>query len=103
MQAAVQRYADTVRGARGVDIQIRVGLNSGEAIVRSIESDVGQDYSAVGPTTHVAARMEQLARPGTALITGETLRLARDAVTARSVGRVAVKGLSEDIEAFEIC
>jgi class 3 adenylate cyclase len=102
MQAAVRRYADALRGARGIDVQIRVGLNSGEAIVRSIDSDVGQDYSAVGQTTHVAARMEQLARPGTALITAETLRLARHAVAARPVGRVAVKGLPDDIEAFEI-
>ena len=102
MQATVRRYADALRGARGVDLQIRVGLNSGEAIVRSIGSDVGQDYSAVGQTTHVAARMEQLARPGTALITAETLRLARHAITAIPVGRVAVKGLAEEIEAFEI-
>jgi class 3 adenylate cyclase len=102
MQASVQRYAGALRHARGVDIQIRVGLNSGEAIVRSIGSDVGQDYSAVGQTTHVAARMEQLARPGTALITAETLRLARHAVTATPVGRVAVKGLAEAIDAFEI-
>jgi class 3 adenylate cyclase len=102
MQAAVQRYAETLRGAQGIDVQIRVGLNSGEAIVRAIGSDLGQDYSAVGRTTHIAARMEQLARPGTALITGETLALARHAVTARSVGRVALKGLSDEVEAFEI-
>ena len=102
MHAAVQRYADALRGAHGIDVQIRVGLNSGEAIVRTIGSDVGQDYSAVGQTTHVAARMEQLARPGTTLITAETLRLARHAVTARPVGRVAVRGLSEEVEAFEI-
>ena len=102
MQAAVRRYADALRGARGIDAQIRVGLNSGEVIVRLIGSGVGQDYSAVGQTTHVAARMEQLARPGTALITAETLRLARHAITATPVGRVAVKGLAEEIEAFEI-
>ena len=55
----------------------------------------------MGPT-HIAARMEQLAHPGTTLITADTLRLARDAVAARPVGRVAVKGLREDIEAFEV-
>ena len=102
MHAAVQRYAEVLRGARGIDVQIRVGLNSGAAIVRSIGSDLGQDYSAVGRTTHIAARMEQLARPGTTLITADTLALARHAVTARPVGRVAVKGLAEDLEAFEI-
>jgi class 3 adenylate cyclase len=102
MQTAVRRYADALRGARGIDTQIRVGLNSGEVIVRLIGSGVGQDYSAVGQTTHVAARMEQLARPGTALITAETLRLAGHAITATPVGRVAVKGLAEEIEAYEI-
>jgi len=102
MHTAVKRYSEVLRESRGIEVQIRVGLNSGDAIVRSIDSDVGQDYSAVGPTTHVAARMEQMARPGTTLITAETLRLAHDAVAARSVGRVAVKGLPEDIEAFEI-
>jgi class 3 adenylate cyclase len=102
MHAAVQRYAETLRDPRGIDVQIRVGINSGEAIVRSIGSDLGQDYSAVGQTTHVAARMEQLARPGTTLVTADTLALARHAVTARPVGRVAVKGLPEDVEAFEI-
>jgi class 3 adenylate cyclase len=102
MQAAVRRYAENLRGSRGIDVQIRVGLNSGEAIVRTIGSDLGQDYSAVGRTTHIAARMEQLARPGTALITGDTLALARHAVSARPVGRVAVKGLAEGVEAFEI-
>jgi class 3 adenylate cyclase len=102
MQAAVQRYAEALRDTLGIDVQMRVGLNSGEAIVRSIGSDLGQDYSAVGQTTHVAARMEQLARPGTTLITADTLALARHAVTARPVGRVAVKGLPEGVEAFEI-
>jgi class 3 adenylate cyclase len=102
MQASVERYAEALHRTRGIDVQIRVGLNSGEAIVRSIGSDLGQDYSAVGQTTHVAARMEQLARPGTTLITGDTLALARHAVTARPVGRVAVKGLPEGVEAFEI-
>jgi class 3 adenylate cyclase len=102
MHAALGRYAESLRGSRGIDVQIRVGLNSGEAIVRTIGSDIGQDYSAVGQTTHVAARMEQLARPGTTLITADTLRLAQHAVTARPVGRVAVKGLADEVEAFEI-
>ena len=50
--------------AQGVDVQIRVGLNSGEVVVRAIGSDLHMDYTAVGQTTHLAARMEQLAAPG---------------------------------------
>ena len=53
-----------MRRAHGVEVQIRVGLNSGEVVVRAIGSDLHMDYTAVGQTTHLAARMEQLATPG---------------------------------------
>jgi class 3 adenylate cyclase len=54
--------------------------NSGEVVVRSVGSDLRMDYTAVGQTTHLAARMEQLAPPGTVRLTGETVRLAEDYV-----------------------
>ena len=63
-------------------MQIRVGLNSGEVVVRSIGSDLRMDYSAVGQTTHLAARMEQLAAPGSIRLTAGTLHLA-EASSAR--------------------
>src|SRR5215831_1821319 len=59
MQAGIRRYADEVRRTHGVEIQIRVGLNSGEMVVRTVGNDLHMDYSAVGQTTHLAARMEQ--------------------------------------------
>ncbi|TME38273.1 MAG: adenylate/guanylate cyclase domain-containing protein [Chloroflexi bacterium] len=64
MQDSVKRYADDARRAQGVNIQIRIGLNPGDVVVRAIGSDLHMDYSAVGQTTHLAARMEQLASPG---------------------------------------
>ena len=76
MQAAVQRHGDGVLRTHGVPIRIRVGLNSGEVVVRSIGSDLRMEYTAVGQTTHLAARMEQLAEPGTILLTPDTLALA---------------------------
>src|SRR5437879_2909381 len=76
LQATVRLYAEEVRRAEGIPIQIRVGLNSGEVVVRSIGSDLRMDYTAVGQTTHLAARMEQMASPGTILLTHETLVLA---------------------------
>src|SRR3989475_920405 len=76
MQEAIRSYADQVRQTHQVEIQIRVGLNSGEVVVRAIGNDLHMDYSAIGQTTHLAARMEQLAPPGSILTTGETLRLA---------------------------
>src|SRR5437867_2002769 len=82
MHKAMAHGAQDVRRRLGVDVQIRVGLNSGEVVVRSIGNDLQMDYSAVGQTTHLAARMEQLARPGTTLITGATYRLAERLIEA---------------------
>src|SRR5262245_8065577 len=102
MQDSVKRYAEEVRREQGVTIRIRVGLNSGEVIVRAIGSDLHMDYTAVGQTTHLAARMEQLADPGTILLTPETLTLAEGFVQVTPLGTVPVKGLVEPIEVFEL-
>ena len=75
MQEFVQRYAEEVRRTQGLTVQIRVGLNAGEVVVRAIGNDLHMDYSAIGQTTHLAARMEQLATPGSILLTATTLRL----------------------------
>jgi class 3 adenylate cyclase/tetratricopeptide (TPR) repeat protein len=102
MQDAVHRYSDELRRGQGVEVQIRVGLNSGEVVVRSIGSDLRMDYTAVGQTTHLAARMEQLAAPGTVRLTGETLRFAEGYVEVRSLGSAPVKGFPDPIEVFEL-
>ncbi|HEX5530020.1 MAG TPA: adenylate/guanylate cyclase domain-containing protein, partial [Methylomirabilota bacterium] len=80
MQESVKRYSEEVFRTVGVAIHIRVGLNSGEVVVRSIGNDLHMDYTAVGQTTHLAARMEQMAKPGSVLTTEETLRLAEGCV-----------------------
>jgi class 3 adenylate cyclase len=64
MQEAIRRYSEEVRRGHGLEVQIRVGLNAGEVVVRAIGNDLHMDYSAIGQTTHLAARMEQLAPPG---------------------------------------
>jgi class 3 adenylate cyclase/tetratricopeptide (TPR) repeat protein len=102
MQEAVARYAEELRARHGVDVQIRVGLNSGEVVVRSIGSDLRMDYTAVGQTTHLAARMEQLARPGTTLMTEDTLRGAEGYVEVRALGPTPVKGLTEPVPVHEV-
>ncbi len=102
MQEAVKRYADGVRREEGVMIRIRVGLNSGEVVVRAIGSDLHMDYTAVGQTTHLAARMEQLAEPGAAVLTSATLALSEDFIQVKSLGPMRVKGLSEAIEVYEL-
>ena len=102
MQESVARYAVALRRCRDIRVQIRVGINSGEVIVRAVGSDLRWDYTAVGMPTHVAARMEQVAAPGSILITRETLTLTEGEMRSRPLGRVAVKGLAEGLEAYEI-
>ena len=86
MQTAMREYTETVRRAHGLELRIRVGLNSGEVVVRAIGNDLHMDYSAVGQTTHLAARMEQLATPGTIRLTAATLRLVEGLVQVHDAG-----------------
>jgi class 3 adenylate cyclase/tetratricopeptide (TPR) repeat protein len=102
MQREIRQYTEDVRRAHGVEVQIRVGLNSGEVVVRDIGNDLHMDYSAVGHTTHLAARMEQLASPGSIRLTAETLRLAEAFVQVTSLGLVPVKGVADPVEVFEL-
>jgi class 3 adenylate cyclase/tetratricopeptide (TPR) repeat protein len=102
MQEAVKRHAEGIRRDQGVAIRIRVGLNSGEVVVRAIGSDLHMDYTAVGQTTHLAARMEQLADPGSILLTPDTLALVEGFVRVTDLGRMAVKGLPAPIEVYEL-
>jgi class 3 adenylate cyclase len=102
MQASVKQYAVEVQRTRGVPIQIRVGLNAGEVVVRSIGSDLHIDYTAVGQTTHLAAHMEQLAMPGSILITADVLRLAEGYVQVDPLGPVSIKGLQEPAEVYGV-
>src|SRR5438034_9434674 len=95
MQTAMREYTETVRRAHGIEMRIRVGLNSGEVVVRAIGNDLHMDYSAVGPTTHLAARMEQLALPGTIRLTAATLRLVEGLVRVHALGPTSVKGIKE--------
>jgi len=102
MQAAMQAYTEEVRRTRGLELRIRVGLNSGEVVVRTIGNDLHTDYSAVGETTHLAARMEQLATPGSIRLTTATLRLVEGLVQVTPLGPVPVKGLVEPVDVFEL-
>ena len=102
MQESVKQYAEGVWRTEGIPIQIRVGVNSGEVVVGSIGNDLKMDYTAIGQTTHLAARMEQLATPGSILVTADALQLAEGYVEVKSLGPVKVKGLREPIEVFEV-
>ena len=86
----------------GVDIQIRIGLNSGEVVVRGIGNDLTMDYSAIGQTTHLAARMEQLASPGTILVTEDFARQTEDRLHFKPLGQTVIKGLAQAVDVFEL-
>jgi class 3 adenylate cyclase/tetratricopeptide (TPR) repeat protein len=102
MQAAMRAYTEEVRRTQGLELRMRVGLNSGEVVVRAIGNDLHMDYSAVGETTHLAARMEQMAMPGSIRLTASTLGLVEGLVQVAALGPVPVKGLVEPVEVFEL-
>jgi class 3 adenylate cyclase/tetratricopeptide (TPR) repeat protein len=102
MQDAVTRYADDVQRSHGMPVTIRVGLNSGDIVVRAIGNDLHMDYTVVGQTVHLASRMEQMAKPGSVLLTANTLQLAEGYVSIRSLGPVPVKGLADPLQIYEV-
>jgi len=102
MQESVKQHADIAQREHGVTIRIRVGLNSGEVVVRAIGSDLHMDYTAVGQTTHLAARLEQLAEPGSILLAPDTLAVVEGFVHVGSLGPVAIKGLPAPVEVYEL-
>jgi len=99
---SISRYGEQVRREKGAVIQVRVGVNSGEVVVRSIGSDLRLDYSAVGHAVGLAARMESLANPNTVLVTGGTYALTEDYFRWSALGPIAVKGSSQPVEAYEL-
>ncbi len=102
IQRAMQTQADQSRAMHGLEVSVRIGLNSGEVLVRAIGNDLSMDYDAIGPTVHLASRMEQLASPGTVRLTAATARLAEGFLDLRALGQVPVKGLSHPVEAFDL-
>ncbi len=77
-------------------------MNSGEVVVRSIDNDLNIEYSALGHTTHLAARMQELASPGIALISASTLRQVEGFVQIQPLGPVPVKGVSQPVETYSV-
>src|SRR5262249_52470181 len=102
MQAALRRYSEEVRRTQGLAVHFRVGLNAGDVVVRAISNDLHMDYSAIGQTVHLAARMEQLATPGSILLPAATLRLVEGLVRVHALGSIPVKGLAEPVEVYEL-
>lgn len=103
MQAAMRSYSDQLRRAGGAPLELRVGINSGEVVVRSIrKDDLHTDYVPVGHSTNLAARIEQIARPGTVLISAHTQHLVDGFFKLNALGPTIIRGLDEPLELYEV-
>lgn len=102
MQAAVREFADELRLQRGLNLSLRVGLNTGEVIVGRIGDDLRMDYTAQGVTVNLAARLEQICEPGQVYLSRTTAALVGDELTLRSLGATRVNGLDQAVEVFAL-
>jgi class 3 adenylate cyclase len=103
MQEEMRGYSDQVRLKGGFPLQMRVGVNTGEVVVRSIrKDDLHTDYVPVGHSTNLAARMEQIATPGSILITEYTKKLIEGYFEIKSLGAAEIKGVEEPLTVYEV-
>ena len=102
MQDEMRRVAAQASAANRGAIRIGIGINSGEVVVRSLTNDFNIDYSALGHTTHLAARLEEQAAAGTILISAETRREVEGFFEVKPLGALQVKGFSTAIDGFEL-
>jgi class 3 adenylate cyclase/tetratricopeptide (TPR) repeat protein len=94
--------AETVRGERGIELQARIGIHSGPVVVGTVGNSFKMDYTAIGDTTNLAARLQTAARPGTILMSDATYRLVRGFFVVEPTGPLEVRGKSEPVVAYEV-
>jgi len=103
MQEEMRRYGDQLRQQGGVPLQMRVGINTGEVVVRSIrKDDLHTDYVPVGHSTNLAARMESLATPGSIVVSEHTHKLTEGYFEFKALGATQIKGVSEPVNMYEV-
>ena len=102
IQRGLRDYGRLLREQRGIDFRMRIGINSGPVVVGKIGDDLRSDYTAVGDTTNLAARMLALAEPGMIAVTENSYRLAQSYFTFSSLGQVHVKGRHKPVHAYRV-
>ena len=102
IQETIGGYSTQFQRDHGVEVGIRLGLNTGLVVVGRIGDDLRMDYTAVGNTTHLASRMQTLAEPGTILITDAVHRLVGEYVRSETLGPVEVKGQRESVQVYRV-
>jgi class 3 adenylate cyclase len=103
MQEEMRRYSDSLRGQGYPPLLMRVGLNTGEVVVRSIrKDDLRTDYDSIGHSTHVASRMEQLASPGAIVVSVHTQKLTDGYFAFKDLGPTQIKGVADALNIYEL-
>ena len=102
IQSALENYHHKIMDAYGAEFRMRIGLNSGPVIVGAIGDDLRMDYTAVGDTTNLAARLQNAAEPGTVLASKDTCKIAGDFFEFHPLGHIAVKGKEVPQAAFKL-
>ncbi|WNC94978.1 adenylate/guanylate cyclase domain-containing protein [Paraburkholderia sp. FT54] len=103
MQRAMRRHSDRIRLERGIPLQIRVGVHTGEVIVRSVrKDDLHTDYDPVGHTIHIASRMEAIATPSSILVSESTFKLTEGYFEFKALGQTQVKGVARALAVYEV-
>ncbi|MDA3915802.1 MAG: AAA family ATPase [Deltaproteobacteria bacterium] len=102
IQKAFEEYSRNLQSRFNVQFRMRIGINSGLVVVGSIGDDLRMDYTAVGDTTNLAARMESLAEPGTILLSFNTYKLVKEFFEIKSKGEVKVKGKEKLQKIFQL-
>ena len=103
MQQEIKKLAGGLRAEGRAPIQVRIGLNTGEVVVRPIETGGRHvEYTPIGHTANLASRMQTLAEPGSAVVSEATFRLCNGYFTFRALGPARVKGISEPVNVYEV-
>ena len=103
MQQSMRRHSDRIRLERGIPLQIRVGVHTGEVVMRSIrKDDLHTDYDPVGNTIHIASRMEAIATPASILVSPSTYALTEGYFAFKALGQTQVKGVAESLAVYEL-
>jgi class 3 adenylate cyclase/tetratricopeptide (TPR) repeat protein len=103
MQEDLKRYAEKLRAEKGVNLQVRVGVNTGEVVVRSIKTDdTHTEYTPIGHSTSLASRLQALAAPGSIAISETVRKLVEGYFALKPLGPARIKGVSEPVNVFEV-
>jgi predicted ATPase/class 3 adenylate cyclase len=102
IQEANKAYAAMLRDKHGIDFDLRVGINTGTAVLAFVGDAIKTEYTAMGDTANIAARLQSAALPGTVLISAETYRLVQTLFDFTARGTIEAKGKSEPIETFQV-